>query len=97
MMMKKSYSRQEPQRTCVVCHQKADKRTLIRLVRIENGVVEVDLTGRKNGRGAYMCPSLGCWQDGIKKGQLERALKVGLDRENRQSLIQYGNSLKIRE
>lgn len=70
---------------------------MIRLVRTSSGNVEVDLSGRMNGRGAYLCSSDACWQQGISKGQLERALKVSLDGDNRQKLIQYGNSLKMRE
>jgi len=97
MKTKRIYNRQEPQRTCVACRKTGEKSTLIRLVRKDDNMIEVDLTGRMNGRGAYMCSEITCWQDGINKGQLERALKVKLDSENRSSLIRYGNSLKTRE
>ena len=97
MMTKRSYSLRAPQRTCVACRRIKDKCSLIRLVRTDNGVVEVDLSGRMDGRGAYICPSVDCWQEGIIKGQLERALKVNLNRDNCQRLIKYGNSLKTRE
>ena len=83
MKTKRNYSKQAPQRTCVACRKTGDKLTLVRLVRIDNGTIEVDITGRMNGRGAYICPSENCWQGAV--------------RENRQSLIQYGNSLETRE
>ena len=97
MKTKRTYSKQVPQRTCVACRKTGDKLTLVRLVRTDNGTIEVDITSRMNGRGAYICPLQNCWQGAVKEGQLERALKVRLDRENRQSLIQYGNSLETRE
>jgi len=97
MRTKKSYSRRAPQRTCVACRRIGDKRTLIRLVRLDKNSVEMDPTGRMNGRGAYICPDADCWREAIKKGQLERALKVSLKEENRRALIRYGESLKTRE
>ena len=65
-------ARKQPQRTCIGCGQIKDKRMLIRIVRSPDGDYAVDSTGKKNGRGAYLCPSPEC---------LERAWKTnGLDR-----------------
>lgn len=63
-----------PQRTCVVCRQKRDKRSLTRLVRTPDGVV-VDRSGKRNGRGAYLCEQRACWDKILDGRFLERALK----------------------
>jgi hypothetical protein len=86
-------SRHIPQRTCIACQQGKDKKDLIRLVRTENGVVELDLSGRKPGRGAYLCAKRECWKEGLKGSRLEHALRIKITAENRQALINYGNSL----
>ena len=82
-----------PQRTCVACRQKRDKKDLIRLVRTDNGAVELDSSGKKAGRGAYLCAKRDCWAEGLKKNRLEHALRIKITAENRQALISYGNSL----
>jgi len=65
-----------PMRTCVGCRRTASKRELLRVVRTPDGEVEVDLTGKKSGRGAYLCGDLECLEATRKKGILARALKV---------------------
>jgi hypothetical protein len=68
----------------VACRRVGDKRGLIRLVRTAAGVVEIDSTGKKEGRGAYICPNPACWEKALKGKQLELHLKCclsGLDRE----------------
>jgi hypothetical protein len=89
----KAKNRPLPQRTCVACRQKRDKKELIRLVRTDNGVVEPDLPGKKPGRGAYLCPRKDCWVEGLKKNRLECALDTKITAENRQALLSYGSSL----
>ena len=86
-------SRRPPQRTCIACRQTNDKRTLIRLVRSPTGGVEVDLSGKMPGRGAYLCHSRSCWQTALKKNRLEHALGTELEAKNRQLLIDYGQDL----
>lgn len=81
-----------PQRTCLACRQKRDKKDLIRLVRVENGV-EVDTSVRKPGRGAYLCYKKDCWEKGLRKSRLEYALRTEISVENRQVLIRYGDNL----
>ena len=49
-----------PMRMCVVCHTSKPKKELVRIVRGTDGVISLDLTGRLNGRGAYVCPSSDC-------------------------------------
>jgi len=65
-----------PMRTCVGCRRTAPKRELLRVVRTPDGEVEVDLTGKKSGRGAYLCGDPACLEATRKKGILARALKV---------------------
>ena len=82
-----------PQRTCVACGRVRPKRELVRLVRISSGGVEVDDSGRKSGRGAYLCPVVGCWEAGLGKGRLEHALRTAISTDNREQLIKYGQGL----
>jgi predicted RNA-binding protein YlxR (DUF448 family) len=59
---------------------------MIRVVRAVDGTVSVDSTGKRSGRGAYVCRQLGCWEQALKRRTLDRALKVELDAETRQRL-----------
>jgi predicted RNA-binding protein YlxR (DUF448 family) len=61
-------------RTCVACRQEAGKRTLIRIVRGPEGGVQVDLSGRAPGRGAYLHRDPGCIENARRKRALERSL-----------------------
>ena len=83
-----------PSRTCVACSRVRPKRELIRLVRISDGGVEVDVSGKKAGRGAYLCQSPECWETGLKGSRLERALRTTLTQDNRGQLVRYGKDLK---
>ncbi len=82
-----------PQRTCVACRQKRDKKDLIRLVRTNDGVVEVDASARKPGRGAYLCPRKSCWETGLERNHLERLLRIKLSDANHHCLVSYGDGL----
>ena len=77
----------------MACRQVRAKRELIRIVRISDGQVEVDTSGKKAGRGAYLCRAQGCWETGLKGGRLEHALRTSLTRDNREQLINYGKDL----
>ena len=81
-----------PQRTCVACRTSDAKRSYVRLIRTPDGRVEVDPTGKKNGRGAYLCRKRSCWQKGLDSKALDRALKVELDVETREGLREYARS-----
>ncbi len=82
-----------PQRTCVACRQVRVKRELIRLVRVADGRVEVDTSGRKAGRGAYLCNTPECWEVGLKRGRLEHVLRIALSRDNREELAEQGKAI----
>jgi len=76
-----------PQRTCLGCRQIRAKRELIRVVSTPGGIIEIDTSGKKAGRGAYFCSSWQCWEEGLKGKRLEHALRSQLTRDNRERLI----------
>lgn len=79
-----------PQRMCVVCRQKFDKRQLTRVVRTANMGVIIDPTGKQNGRGAYLCDQLVCWDKMIKgPGVLNQALNTELNVAEIEMLAAY--------
>ncbi len=82
-----------PERSCVACRAVNPKRSLIRLVRTAEGRVEVDPTGRKAGRGAYLCADPDCWELGIKRDRLGRALRTKVLPEDAQALAAYAATL----
>lgn len=82
-----------PQRTCVACHAIKAKRELVRIVRTPDGTVEVDETGRKAGRGAYLCKTRACWEAGVSKRALDHVLKSGLSAGERDQLLTYARKL----
>ncbi len=70
-----------PQRTCMGCQAKKDKRELVRIVRSPEGEISVDITGKKPGRGAYICPDLECLNKVVKSKRLERSLETAISQE----------------
>lgn len=73
--------RKVPQRKCVGCQTIRPKKQLIRIVRTPDGEVMVDPTGKKNGRGAYLCPSVECLDAAARAKRLEKALEHPLSSE----------------
>ena len=65
-----------PERKCMGCNEKRPKKELVRVVRTPEGEVLLDLTGKKNGRGAYICKSVSCYEKALKSKRLERCLEV---------------------
>ena len=74
-----------PVRMCVVCRDKAGKRTLTRVVRTEEGL-QLDASGKMNGRGAYLCDREACWETAVKTDLLAKALRMPLTEEDRERL-----------
>ena len=70
-----------PQRSCVVCRTKKDKNELIRIVKNKNNEINIDKTGKMEGRGAYICDSMNCFEKNKKTKALERALEAELPEE----------------
>ena len=76
-----------PVRMCIACRRSDAKRGLFRLVRDAEGRVSVDPTGKRAGRGAYLCHDPACWDQALKRRGLERALRVeSLQPEDRAAL-----------
>lgn len=69
------------------------KRDLVRIVRTVDGSVVVDLTGKKSGRGAYLCRQRTCWELALQRGALERALKQAIPEASRVELGSYAAGL----
>ena len=70
-----------PMRMCVGCREMKEKRELIRIVRTPEGETVLDLTGKKSGRGAYVCRHPECMKRAIRQKQLERQLGISLTPE----------------
>jgi predicted RNA-binding protein YlxR (DUF448 family) len=96
-MKRKSYSpcptRDVPQRTCVVCRKIKAKRELIRLVRVADAGIEIDIAGKKTGRGAYLCRAAECWGEALKGGRLEHALRTTITKDNKERLAKAWEAL----
>jgi predicted RNA-binding protein YlxR (DUF448 family) len=92
--MPQGRERRLPQRTCIACRSTSDKRGFVRTVRTPGGSVEIDLTGKKAGRGAYLCPSAECWEQALKKGRIEAALKVKLTADDRLRMTEFAATLR---
>lgn len=70
-----------PQRMCLGCMEMKPKRELIRVVKNKDGEVFVDLTGKKNGRGAYICKNATCLESAFKNKRLQKNLETEIDVE----------------
>ena len=70
-----------PQRQCMGCRERMDKKALIRVVRTTNGNVQLDFSGKLNGRGAYICPKADCLKKARKSKALDRSLEVPIPEE----------------
>lgn len=68
--------RKVPIRKCLACGEGKPKKELIRIVKTKEGHVNVDLTGKINGRGAYICPTVECLELAIKSKKISRSLEV---------------------
>ncbi len=65
-----------PMRKCIGCQEMKNKKEMMRVLKTPEGELVIDLTGRKNGRGAYLCFSKECLEKSIKNRGLERSLKM---------------------
>ncbi len=70
-----------PMRQCVGCREMKPKRELIRVIRTSEDEILIDATGKKNGRGAYICPNRECLEKAVKNKGLERSLKISVPQE----------------
>lgn len=70
-----------PMRQCVGCREMKSKKELIRVIKTDDEGVIIDLTGKKNGRGAYICPNADCLRKAITTKGLERSFKAPVEKE----------------
>lgn len=75
-----------PLRTCMGCNEKKPKKELIRIVKQKDGNVELDKTGKMEGRGAYICNNIECLDKVIKTKRLERTLDIQISEETYKKL-----------
>ena len=68
-------------RKCVGCGEMKPKKELIRILRTEEEEFVIDTTGKKNGRGAYLCPQTACFEQAVKNRVLERSFKQAIPQE----------------
>ena len=78
--MKSGTTKKIPQRQCVGCRMMKNKKELIRILKTDEGII-IDDTGKKNGRGAYICPNAQCLKKAIENKGLERSFKMPVDKE----------------
>lgn len=70
-----------PLRQCIGCGEMKSKNALIRIIKTPEDDIVIDATGKKNGRGAYLCNSLPCFLKAVKTKALERSLKTTIPKE----------------
>jgi predicted RNA-binding protein YlxR (DUF448 family) len=78
-----------PLRTCIACRETKSKRELLRVVRTPDGHVLIDATGKKSGRGAYLCARLSCWNTAMKQKRIEQELEIAISAEDRSELDNF--------
>jgi predicted RNA-binding protein YlxR (DUF448 family) len=83
-----------PQRQCTGCGELKNKKEMIRVIKTPEEAIIIDATGKKNGRGAYICKSLECLRKAAKSKGLERSLKVSIPHEVYEALEKELNGLE---
>jgi len=78
--------KKKPARTWMACNEQKEKQQLLRIVKSKDGIIEVDLTGKKNGRGAYICKNEDCLNKIIKSKRLEHIFEQEISSEVYESL-----------
>lgn len=77
-----------PLRKCLGCDEMLGKKGMLRVVKTKEGDISIDETGKKNGRGAYICSDIECFNKAHKKHSLERSLKCSISEEIYEKLRQ---------
>ena len=74
-------NKKKPTRTCMACNEQKEKQELLRIVKSKDGIIQVDLTGKKNGRGAYICKNEECLDKVIKSKRLEKIFESSISQD----------------
>ena len=91
-----SITKKIPMRKCVGCQQMKNKKELLRVLKTSENEFELDATGRKNGRGAYLCFSKECLQKAIQSKGLERPFKQSIPKEVYEKLEKELDELDVK-
>ena len=86
-------TRHVPQRSCIICGTKTAKRELVRVVLTPEGECLVDPTGKRAGRGAYICHRQECWDRAVLGGRLAHALRGDISIEDKARLTEFSHTL----
>jgi uncharacterized protein len=90
-----SVTKKIPQRQCIGCGEMKNKKELIRVIKTPEESIIIDATGKKNGRGAYICKSSECLRKAVKSRGLERSLKVSIPHEVYEELEKELSGLEL--
>ena len=85
-----------PMRQCIGCGEMKAKKEMIRVIKTTEGVITLDVTGRKNGRGAYVCPNSDCLKKAVKNKGLERSFKMPIPKDVYEMLAKEMGELEAR-
>ena len=77
-----------PLRRCMACNEQKEKKDLLRIVRNKEGILEIDLSGKKNGRGAYVCSNEECLKKLAKNRILNKAFKMQINEETYNQIME---------
>lgn len=91
-----SMNKKIPLRKCVGCEEMKNKKEMMRVLKTEDGDFVIDMTGKKNGRGAYVCPSQECFAKAVKNRGLERSFKQAIPKEVYEKLEKELATLEIK-
>lgn len=90
-----SNNKKIPMRKCVGCQEMKSKKEMMRVLKTSEDTFELDATGKKNGRGAYLCFSEECFEKAVKNKGLERSFKQAIPKEVYEKLEKEMNALEI--
>lgn len=80
-----------PQRTCIGCNTQKLKKDLIRILKDKDGNINIDRTGKMNGRGAYLCKNKECLEKAIKSKKIEKIFEMKIDEKVYEELMKMYN------
>ena len=90
-----SNNKKVPMRKCVGCQEMKSKKEMMRVLKTSEDTFELDATGKKSGRGAYLCFSKECFEKAVKNKGLERSFKQAIPKEVYEKLEKEMNALEI--
>ena len=90
-----SNNKKVPMRKCVGCQEMKSKKEMMRVLKTSEDTFELDATGKKNWRGAYLCFSKECFEKAVKNKGLERSFKQAIPKEVYEKLEKEMNALEI--